>query len=266
MSKKTKTVQPDPYQLGWIPDLPDVRDYLYSPPLKAIQNLPSKMDLRKNCPPVYNQGKLGSCTANALSAAFEFGKIKQKKVTFRPSRLFLYYNERVRINTVNSDSGAYLRDGVKSLNKQGICPETDWKYDDDNTPTAKFTQKPPPACYTTAKKNQILSYWRIPVNLNSIKGCLSEGFPFVFGFTVYDSFFDPSVKSTGIMPMPKIPQESVRGGHAVLAVGYDDHKQVVLIRNSWGKDWGIKGYFWMPYAYIATEDYCNDFWTIRSVE
>ena len=254
------------YKLGWLPDLPDARDYLYAAPLKIMQKLPSKISLKKGCPPVYNQGNLGSCTANALGAAFEFGKKKQKIATFRPSRLFLYYNERVMMNTVNSDSGAFLRDGVKSLNKQGICPEKDWTYDDDFSSGAKFTQKPPKTCYTTAKKNQILSYWRIPINLNSIKGCLAEGFPFSFGFTVYDSFFNPSVAETGIMPMPNIAIESVRGGHAVLAIGYDDTKQAVYVRNSWGSKWGIGGYFWMPYAYISNPAYCSDFWTIRTVE
>ncbi len=266
MAKKTTKTETPVYKLGWLPDLPDARDFLYSAPLKVMQKLPSKVNLRRGCPPVYSQGNLGSCTANALGAAFEYGKKKQKKHTFRPSRLFLYYNERVLINTINSDSGAFLRDGVKSLNKQGICPEKDWPYKDDSSPGAPFSQKPPQACYKTALNHQIISYWRIPVNLNSIKGCLAEGYPFSFGFTVYDSFFNHSVAQTGIMPMPNIANEKVRGGHAVLAVGYDDSRQAVLIRNSWGTGWGIKGYFWMPYAYISNVAYCNDFWTIRIVE
>ncbi|RYG44515.1 MAG: peptidase, partial [Chitinophagaceae bacterium] len=182
-SKSTKVPA---VKFGWLPDLPDARDYLYAAPLKVMQKMPPKTDLRKGCPPVYDQGSLGSCTANALGAAFEFGKKKQKKPTFRPSRLFLYYNERVMINTVSSDSGAFLRDGVKSLNKEGVCPETDWKYDDDDSAGAPFMLKPPKPCYSKALTNQILSYWRIPVNLNSIKGCLAEGYPFSFGFTVYD--------------------------------------------------------------------------------
>lgn len=266
MAKKTTPAQAPVYKLGWLPDLPDARDFLYAAPLKVMLKLPAKVDLSKGCPPVYNQGNLGSCTANALGAAFEFGKKKQKKPTFRPSRLFLYYNERVMMNTVNSDSGAFLRDGVKSLNKLGICPEKDWTYDDNPSPGAKFTQKPPASCYATALNHQILSYWRIPVNLSSIKGCLAEGYPFTFGFTVYESFMTPTVAQTGIMPMPNISAEHVVGGHAVLAVGYDDTKQAVLVRNSWGTGWGIKGYFWMPYAYIANTAYCSDFWTIRSVE
>lgn len=253
-------------KMGWIPDLPDARDFIYAAPLKVMKSMPAKADLRKFCPPVYDQGDLGSCTANALGAAVEVGKIKQKKKTFRPSRLFLYYNERVLMNTVNSDSGAYLRLGIKSLNKQGICPETDWKYDDNTEQGAKFTQKPTEGCYKKALDNQILSYWRVPISIMSIKSCLAEGFPISFGFTVYESFFKPSVSKNGMMPMPDIANEEVMGGHAVLAVGYDDKKQMVLVRNSWGKSWGVGGYFWMPYAYIANNSYCDDFWTIRNVE
>ncbi len=253
-------------KMGWIPDLPDARDFIYSAPLKVMKSIPAKVDLKKYCPPVYDQGDLGSCTANALGAAFEFGKKKQKKKTFRPSRLFLYYNERVLMNTVNSDSGAYLRLGIKSLNKQGICPEKDWTYDDSTAPGAKFMQKPPAGCYKTALDHQILSYWRVPISIMSIKSCLAEGYPISFGFTVYESFFKPSVAKNGIMPMPDVTKEEVVGGHAVLAVGYDDKTQRVLVRNSWRKSWGLAGYFWMPYSYIADDNYCDVFWTFRNVE
>ncbi|ANH82860.1 peptidase C1 [Niabella ginsenosidivorans] len=258
MAKVSKEV---PRALGWIPDIPDARDFIYAAPLKVLLKIPAKIDLRKTCPPVYDQGSLGSCTANALGAAVEFGKKKKRKKTFRPSRLFLYYNERVMMNTVSADSGAYLRDGIKSLNKQGICPEKDWPYIE-----SRFTQKPPASCYKAALKNQVLSYWRVPVNLLSVKGCLADGYPFAFGFTVYESFMTKKVANKGVMPMPDIAKESVLGGHAVLAVGYDDARQAVLVRNSWNTAWGIRGYFWMPYAYISNTAYCQDFWTIRDVE
>ena len=257
-----KKFQPDQFKLGWLPDIPDARDFLYAAPLKVMLKLPVKIDLRSKfpSPKIYNQGSLGSCTANALSAAFQFGQKKQKKSSFMPSRLFLYYNERVMINTVNSDSGAYIRDGIKSLNKNGICKESLWPYVE-----SKFTDKPPPACYSQALKNQVVSYRRLTNTLNTIKGCLAEGFPFVFGFTVYESFMTAQVAKTGIMPMPKSSEESV-GGHAVCAAGYDDSKQAILVRNSWGGGWGIKGYFWMPYAYISNTNMADDFWTIRLVE
>lgn len=246
------------YKFGWLPDLPDQRDLMYAAPAKLMLQLPTSVDLRNQCPPVYNQGDLGSCTANGLGGAYEFDLKKQKKADFMPSRLFIYYNERVLINTVASDSGAYIRDGIKTMNNQGVCPEKDWPYD-----ISKFTQKPSPACYTKAKKCQIKSYQRLDNSLNLLKGCLTEGFPFVFGFTVYESFMTAQVAKTGIMPMPQ-HGEKTRGGHCVMAVGYDDSKQAFIIRNSWNTTWGIKGYFYMPYAYI-TSSLCDDFWTIRLV-
>ena len=258
-----KKITPESFKLGWLPDLPDPRDYLYAAPVKTLQTLPPKVNLTKTCPVVYNQGHLGSCTANALGAAFQFCKIRDKKPDFIPSRLFLYYNERVMINTVFSDSGAFIRDGIKSLNKDGICPEVDWTYDDQSNIDSKFTQKPPTKCYSKARKNQVLSYQRINLNLISLKGCLAEGYPFTFGFTVFDSFY---TMKNGMMPMPDISKETIHGGHAVLAVGFDETKQAVLVRNSWGAAWGKKGYFWMPYAYITNSQYCNDFWTIRTTE
>lgn len=184
-----------------------------------------------------------------------------------PSRLFLYFNERVAIHTEASDSGAFLRDGIKSLNKDGICKEKEWVYDDKDSPGAKFTQKPTASCYSHALQNQIISYQRLAnSNINSLKGCLADGYPFAFGFTVYESFIAPAVAKTGIMPMPDFNKEKVAGGHAILAVGYDEKKQLVLIRNSWGATWGIKGYFWMPYAYITNAHLCDDFWTIRLIK
>lgn len=262
MSKSTKpsATQPRSFGFGWVPDLPDQRDLMYSAPMMIMKKLPPKVDLRSKCPPVYNQGPLGSCTANALGGAFEFSRKKQRLKDFMPSRLFLYYNERVMINTVNSDSGAYIRDGIKSLNTTGICPEKEWPYDIN-----KFTEKPPKKCYDDALKSTVKSYQRLNnTNLPQLKSCLSQGYPFVFGFTVYESFESQTVARTGMMPMPA-PSEKVIGGHAVMAVGYDDKKQVAIVRNSWGTGWGVKGYFYMPYGYITSNNLCDDFWTIRIV-
>lgn len=253
-----KAPQKPSYSLGWLPDLPDQRDIMYAAPLTTMLSLPTSIDLRSQCPPVYDQGHLGSCTANALSGAYEFDLKKEQKPDFMPSRLFIYYNERVLLNTVNSDSGAYIRDGIKTMNQQGVCPETDWAYD-----ITKFAVKPPQKCYDEAKKCQIKSYQRLVNSLNQLKGCLADGFPFVFGFTVYESFMTDQMAKTGIMPMPQ-PGEKTEGGHAICAVGYDDSKNAFIIRNSWSANWGIKGYFYMPYAYI-TSNLCNDFWTIRLV-
>lgn len=245
---------------GWQPDLPDQRDFSYAATRAAISKLPSKIDLRGNCPPVYDQGNLGSCTANAIGAAFEFGQMKQNVSYFMPSRLFIYYNERDIEDTVNADNGAQIRDGIKSVNKQGVCPEDLWPYDIN-----AFARKPAVKCYSEALNHQVLSYQRVIRNLNSMKGCLDEGYPFVFGFTVYDSFESEIVAKSGKLDIPE-KTESVVGGHAVVAVGFDDSTNRFIVRNSWGAAWGINGYFTMPYEYLMEENLSDDFWTIRLVE
>ncbi len=245
---------------GWIPDLPDHRDQLYSAPVTALQTLPSTTDLRPKCPPVYDQGQLGSCTANAIGGAIQFDHLKQKLPDLVPSRLFIYYNERVMEGTVASDSGAQIRDGIKSVAQQGVCSEELWPYN-----IAKFRTKPTKKCYTAALKDRIVLYQRLIPTLNQLRGCLASGFPFVFGFAVYESFESPEVAKTGHAPMP-MPGEQAIGGHAVLGVGYDDANQWFIVRNSWGPKWGIKGYFTMPYAYTTNQQLCDDFWTIRMVQ
>jgi C1A family cysteine protease len=244
---------------GWLPDLPDYRDLLYAAPRKLPLKLPPSIDLRKSCPPVYDQGSLGSCTANALAAAFQFEQRKQGILEFIPSRLFIYYNERVALNTVLSDSGAFIRDGIKTLNTDGVCMESDWPYI-----IPKFTKKPPDDLYQEALKNQVLQYLRLNnERLLLLKSCLAEGYPFVFGFTVFESFW--GIGKNGIIPIPKEEERRI-GGHAVMAVGYNEANQHIIIRNSWGTSWGKKGYGFMPYNYITDKDRADDFWTIRLVE
>jgi C1A family cysteine protease len=246
-------------RFGWTPDLPDQRDHLYAAPPPVLVQLPTKVDLTSSCPPVYDQGQLGSCTANAIGAAIEFDRLKQKLPDFVPSRLFIYYNERVTEGTVGSDSGAQIRDGIKSVAKQGVCAETEWPYN-----PAKFAQKPPAKAYTDALLDRAVSYQRLVQDLNQMRGCLASGYPFVFGFTVYTSFESQAVAKSGHVPMPA-PSEVQVGGHAVLAVGYDDSHQSMIVRNSWGSGWGLKGYCTMPYAYLQQASLAADFWTIRLV-
>ena len=243
---------------GWSPDVPDFRDHVYSAPLPVLEKLPPKKDLRSGCPPVYDQGQLGSCTGNAIAGAIQFEQKKQGVKVFTPSRLFIYYNERAMEGTVNSDSGAQIRDGIKSVGNQGVCPETEWPYD-----VNKFADKPGAKCYKDATLCKAVGYQRLDSsNLTQLKGCIADGFPFVYGFTVYDSFESQQVAKTGVLNLPG-PKEKVVGGHAVLAVGYDDTAQRFTVRNSWGKDWGIKGYFTIPYAYLTDSNLADDFWTIR---
>jgi C1A family cysteine protease len=246
---------------GWIPDTPDQRDLYYSVRPPVMRKLPARVDFRDKCPGIYDQGGLGSCTANAIAAAHQFNQIrKDSVVSFIPSRLFIYYNEREIEGTVKEDSGACLRDGIKTVVKQGVCPEHMWPY-----VLTRFKRKPYNECYDTALNNQVISYRRINQTLDQMRGCLAEGFPFVFGCAVYPSFEDKSVTETGKVPLPSL-DEVVLGGHAMMAVGYDDAEESFIVRNSWGEDWGLHGYCLMPYAYLTNGDLASDFWTIRSVE
>src|SRR5207244_6553868 len=205
-----------------------------------LAKLPTKVDLRKKCSPIENQGEIGACTANALVGALEFLELKDGVEFVDLSRLFVYYNERAIEGTVKQDSGAFLRDGIKSLAKQGVCPEQEWPYR-----VKDFTKKPTTKCYSDAKKHQITSYHRIST-IDEMRTCLADGFPFVFGFTVYQAFESAAVAKSGVLNMPA-PKEKVMGGHAVMAVGYDNGAQRFTFGNSWGTDWGQKAYFTMPY-------------------
>ena len=251
--------KPQPHKkrrYGWSPDLKDPRDLKFSQKVAApIQELlPRSVDLRPQCSPVVDQGNLGSCTANALAGALEFLELMARTPLVTKSRLFIYYNERQADGTVASDAGSQLRTGIKVVAKQGACAETLWPYD----PT-KFTNKPPAVAYVQAVNNLITRYWRLDT-LQDMKACLSQGYPFVFGFTVFEGFESLDVAKTGEVPMPA-PGESPLGGHAVMACGYDDSKGVLIVRNSWGPGWGQTGYFTLPYGYIE-QGLATDFWSI----
>ena len=246
---------------GWNPDLPDFRDHHYEAPAEVAAGLPERVDMRDECPAVYDQGQLGSCTANAIGGALEFDQMKQGEADpFVPSRLFIYYEERDMEGTINSDSGAMIRDGIKVVNRLGAPPESDWPYD-----ISKFDQKPPQQAYDDAKLNQALEYQRIHRDLTQMKTCLASGFPFVFGFRVYESFESQEVTDTGRAPMPEVGERAL-GGHAVLAVGYNDNIDRFIVRNSWGPAWGRDGYFTLPFDYLLDRGLASDFWTIRLVE
>ena len=217
------------------------------------------MDLRPNCGSIRDQGQLGACTGFAITNAFWFDLIKQKLTSFEPSALFVYYNERVMEGTVQSDAGAAIRDGIKSIARQGVCPTSDWPYD-----IGQFAVQPSQQAYADALQNRALLYQRVPQNLMSMRACLASGYGFVAGIAVYTSFESQQVASTGVVPMPSL-RESLLGGHAIFICGYDDSKQVFYVENSWGSNWGMGGFFTLPYAYLANQQLAGDFWVIKTV-
>ena len=242
---------------GWLPQLPDPRDAQLAIPPNP--QLPSQVDLRgsKNMPSIYDQGQLGSCTGNAIAAAVDFDNCKQTGSFLTPSRLWIYYQERVIEGTVSSDSGGQIRDGMKAVAKLGVCPESDWPYD-----VSTFAQPPSQKDYSDALKDRALAYQSVTQDLFALKSTLYSGLPVVFGFTVYQPFESSQVAQTGIVPMPS-PTDTVVGGHAVVLVGYNDAVDRFFVRNSWGAGWGEHGYFEMPYLYVTSASLASDFWVIQ---
>jgi C1A family cysteine protease len=251
---------------GWRPDTPDHRDIAFAPHLERIDvtKLPARMDLRPGmATPPWNQLDLGSCTGQSIAKLLEFCRKKQGLEVFIPSRLFIYYCEREIEGSVGEDSGAEIRDGLKAVNQRGAPHEDLWPYD-----ISKYADKPPVSVYDDAILHVAKKYARVKQDEAHMKACLAAGYPFVGGFTVYDSFEGSETAKTGFVSMPT-KQEDVLGGHAVLICGYDNNmeyggaKGFWIVCNSWGEDWGDKGYFYMPYEYFLNSDLSADFWTVR---
>lgn len=227
-----------------------------------INKLPNKVDFRTNTKmsPVRDQGNIGSCTAFALGGCVEFMSANN----FRCSPLFLYYTERFIEGTVSTDSGAYLHDGVKCLQNYGVCSEPLWPYI-----TSKFTIKPPIACYTEALNHQALQVRNIRQDEISMKSCLASGIPFVCGIRIYNSFMTNAVATSGNVPMPNTQRDKFLGGHAICIVGYDDSNpknKYWICRNSWGTNWGNRGYFRIPQAYLLNLYLTTDLWCLVKME
>jgi C1A family cysteine protease len=240
------------------PDLPDQRDHYFAAVDPAA--LPPRVDLTLGMSKVEDQGQLGSCTANAAVALAEYQDRKSDGHYRNYSRLFVYYNERVLEGTVGQDSGASIRDAIRSMAKCGVCLETEWPY-----AIAKFKAKPPAAAFKSGAKRKALEYARVNQAQADICSALAAGFPVEIGFTVYESFESAVVAKTGIVPMPGRDEQAL-GGHAVVIVGYDVAAKTVTCRNSWGSGWGMKGYFTMPFDYVLNPDLAEDFWVVRQFQ
>jgi C1A family cysteine protease len=265
-------------KLGWQPDIPDIRDFTIesdsvkevlgkSRPLRAKKaQKPKDIDLRKWCSPVEDQEDLGSCTANAGVGLMEYYQKRAYGKFLHGSRLFLYKTTR-KLMGWTGDTGAYLRTTMKAMVLFGIPEERYWPY---NVPD--YEEEPTSFIYSLANNYKSVKYYRLDPSgtshtnvLKTVKDYLAAGLPSMFGFSVYNSM--PRIgEGTGDIPFPG-PEDSLEGGHAVVAVGYNDDKKIgnqkgaLLIRNSWGVNWGEKGYGWLPYAYVES-GLADDFWSL----
>jgi C1A family cysteine protease len=290
MSKK-----PEKHGMGWLPDYPDFRDHTInhdqiSPKLLKLGqketikkmltrigvknrtkvSIPDSVDLREWFSPIEDQGSLGSCTANAGVGLVEYFERKAFQKHIDASRLFLYKATRNLMHETG-DNGAYLRSTMGALVLFGVPPEEYWPYE-----LSDFDNEPSAFCYAFAQNYQSMTYYRLDPPgttksdlLNQIKINLAGGLPSMFGFTVYNSIEEAD--TTGKIPYPKIG-ESILGGHAIVAAGYDDKMEIknaeagaLLIRNSWGKEWGDQGYGWLPYDYVLT-GLAIDWWSLLKNE
>lgn len=281
--------------LGYVPDIPNMEDYTaehpeISPLLTSTRVLkipsgsqatakpagkgaakatvaPKSVDLRSFCSPIEDQGQLGSCTANAAVGLVEFFENKAFNKYIDASRLFVYKMTRDMLQW-KGDTGATIRGTMGALVLLGAPPEKYWPYD-----ISKFDLQPPMVCYGLAANWKAVKYFRLDPNgatpdqvLDNIKTYLAGGYPSMFGFPVYEEFM--SVAKNGVVPMP-VKGSKYYGGHAIMAVGYDDNMQVgpdkgaLLVRNSWGTGWGLKGYAWLSYKYV-TSGLAVDWWTLIS--
>ena len=217
-------------------------------------------DLRRHCPPVYDQLHLNSCSANAIAGALRYIELKEGRPhVSSPSRLFIYYNERVLAGVVGTNCAVPLRDGFRTISKIGTCPEALWPY-----LVRRFRRHPAPRCYDASQLHRAIAYYRIRRAVSQLRACLAEGFPFVMALAVHRSMLGRQVRRTGIVSMPA-SRDPLSGGHAVLAVGYDHAKRLITFRNSWGAAWGDGGYGYLPYAFFTSPSLTWDFWTMRRV-
>lgn len=235
-------------------------DWKYRPHPSVVRRLPAVVDLRRHCPPVYDQLRLNSCSANAIAAAVRYNELKEGRPDVpSPSRLFIYYNERVLAGVAGTNSPVSLRDGYRTITKVGACPEAMWPYQ-----VRRFRRAPTPRCFHAAHRHRAIAYYRLQRVIAHLRACLAQRFPLVMAIAVHQSMMGREVRTTGLVPVPT-RRDRLRGGHAILVVGYHHAKRLLIFRNSWGRGWGDHGYGYLPYAFVASPDLTWDFWTMRRV-
>jgi len=270
------------FGMGWRPDGPwshNVHHLMFSDVALRRAAATTSLDLERTAfsPPVYDQGRIGSCQSNAGEGLVQFVR---RKLNLGPdwtgSRLMTYYLVRKREGTIGSDSGGTMGGTMQTLIKFGSCPEADWPYDD--TPADPSTGLFPAGCravtqpsaqaYTAAKLHEVVQGARVYQDVLHMKAALLVGFPFMFGFVVMNSFFDDAGNPLTDIPLPE-PTDQEDGGHAVCGWGFDDHRPMpggltgaLKCRNSWSANVQEAGYFWLPYAFVGSRELASDFWTV----
>lgn len=241
---------------GCLEDDIDERDWPYKSIIRG--RLPCRVDLRKCCSPVEDQGPIGSCVAHGIVGNLEERLIHCQVKYEDLSRLYMYYVARYLQNETQIDSGCSIRTALKALKKYGCCAERLWEYKPD-----LFRIKPPQECYEDAKRYCNVAYYRVD-SLKAVKKALAQGDPIIMGATLFDSFESDVVEHSGIVPMPKDGENEV-GRHCMLIVGFMDATEQFIVRNSWGNKWGLKGYCMMPYKYIGNRELVSDLWVLKIV-
>lgn len=244
---------------GYLPDHGDYRDFRFMGVAEPGQ-LPASVDLRSLLLAVYDQGRTNSCVSQATAAAHWWAHKKNGLAAENPSRLFIYYEARRLEMRQFYDGGCMIRDAIRVLVGEGVCPESEWPFSVKNV-----NVRPGRDCYRAAGKEQVIAYYRLGNDVQAMRQCLADGFPFVVGMSVYDSMETDAVARSGVVPLPT-SEDSLVGGHAVLVVGYNDNMKRFIVRNSWSNRWGQAGYFTLDYAYLGNANLATDLWCIKGVE
>lgn len=236
------------------------------PPAKVMgfnpsdADLPARVDLRKYCSPIEDQSQSNSCCANAAVGAYEYlccrDAAQNGDTPGDISRLFVYYVGRMRDkqlwndSTPISDEGLTLTGAVDALSMKGACLAESWPFELDS-----INKKPPAESFVEAMQFKVSSAKKIPADVGSMRACLAEGYPIIFGLKLTQKFFNPGSRGVIKTPDPDDPKSAEHGLHAMLMVGYSDKQERFIVRNSWGENWADNGYCYIPYSYAANEEF-----------